>query len=43
MENRFWKMNSKRLRGLRVLIILGHENFPTFSFGTRMYFLVLDF
>jgi hypothetical protein len=43
MEMRFWKMNSIRLRGLKVLIIMIHEKFPTFAFGTRMYFFPLDF
>ncbi len=36
-------MNNIRLKGLTILIIMGHEKFPTFVFGTRMYLLLLDF
>jgi hypothetical protein len=36
MEMRFWKVNNKRFRGFRVLIILGLEKIPTYAFGTRM-------
>jgi hypothetical protein len=43
MEMKFWKMNSRRVRGLRVLIILGHDKFPTFVVGKNMYFFILDF
>jgi hypothetical protein len=40
---RFWKMKNRRFKGFRVLIIMGHENFPTFAIGTRLYFSFLDF
>jgi hypothetical protein len=39
----FWKVNNRRSKGFRVSIIMGHEKFPTFAFGTRLYFLFLDF
>jgi hypothetical protein len=40
---RFWKVNSTRFKGFRVSINMAHEKFPTFAFGTRLYFLFLDF
>ncbi len=43
MEMRFWKVNSTRFKGFRVSINMAHEKFPTFAFGTRLYFLFLDF
>jgi hypothetical protein len=43
MEMKFWKMNSRRVRGLRALIILGHDKFPTFVVGKKMFFFLLYF
>jgi hypothetical protein len=43
MEMKFGKMNSRKVRGLRVLIIFGHDKFPTFVVGKKMYFVLLDF
>jgi hypothetical protein len=40
MEMRFQKVNNIRFKGFRVSIIMGHEKFPTFAFGTRLYFFV---
>jgi hypothetical protein len=33
MKIKFWKMNNRRVRGLKILIILGHDKFPTFVVG----------
>ncbi len=41
--NEVLEMNSRRFKGFRVSIIMAHEKFPTFAFGTRLYFLFLDF
>lgn len=38
MEMKFWKMNSRRIKGLMVLIILGHDKFQTFVVGKKMFF-----
>jgi hypothetical protein len=38
MEMKFWKIKSRRVRGLRVLIILGHDKFPTFVVGKKDVF-----
>jgi len=43
MEMKFWKMNSRRVRGFKVLIVLGHDKFLTFVIGKRMFFFLLDF
>jgi hypothetical protein len=43
MEMKFSKMKSRRVRGLRVLIILGHDKFPTFVVGKKDFFFLLDF
>ncbi len=43
MEMRFQKVNNRRFKGFRVSIIMGREKFPTFVFGTRLYFSFLDF
>jgi len=40
---RIQKVNNRRFKGFRVSIIIGHEKFPTFAFGTRLYFLFLEF
>ncbi len=43
MEMKFWKMNSRRIRGLMVLIILGHDKFQTFVVGKKMFFFFFFF
>jgi hypothetical protein len=43
MEMRFQKVNNRRFKGFRVSIIMGHENSQHLHFGTRLYFLFLDF
>jgi hypothetical protein len=41
--NEVWSVNNRRFKGFRFLIILGHKKFPTFTIGTRLHFLFLDF
>ncbi len=38
--NEVWNVNNIRFR---FLIISGHEKFPTFTIGIKIYFLLLDF
>jgi len=40
---RFWKVNNRRFKEFRVSIVMAHEKFPTFAYGTRSYFLFLHF
>jgi len=37
--NEVLESEHRRFKGFRVSIIMGHEKFPTFAFGTRLYFL----
>ncbi len=41
--NEVLESEHRRFKGFRVSIIMGHEKIPTFAFGTRLYFLFLDF